>query len=181
MAAIFTGWQKVKKRGNYGLFCSPNAFNNDFNNSTRLKGCLSWNSPQSPRAKWSFEAEIFPYVVVLPQKRTVTPPLYLCFLLVMATPKNILRRKNQYSRSCIFLDVNNVNSRIWSRATEERDNKEFKIPRRRRPRKRLVNSLALSNSSELSWSRIPNKHIHVQRERKKISSTLVYVLHKTWY
>ena len=42
VVVIFTG---CLKRGNYGSFCSPNTFNNDFYNSTRLKRCLSWTRP----------------------------------------------------------------------------------------------------------------------------------------
>ena len=44
VAVIFTS---RLKRGIYGSFCSPYAFNSDFDNSTRLKGRLSWNSLQS--------------------------------------------------------------------------------------------------------------------------------------
>ena len=38
VAVIFTG---RLKRGNYGSFCSPNIFKSDFDNSVRLKDCLS--------------------------------------------------------------------------------------------------------------------------------------------
>ena len=73
--------------------------------------------------------------------------------------------------------------------------REFKIPRQRRWRKwRLkVNlcpydqvviistRLLFQIAGELFWSRIPTNHIQVQKEmKKKISSSLVYVLHKTW-
>ena len=39
--------------------------------------------------------------------------------------------------------------------------------------------LTLSNVGEPSWSRIPRHHMQVQYKRNKISSLLVYVLHKT--
>ena len=42
LVLIFTG--RLKKC-NYGPICSPNSFNSDFDNSTWLKRCLSWNSP----------------------------------------------------------------------------------------------------------------------------------------
>ena len=61
--------------------------------------------------------------------------------------------------------------------------REFKIPRRRRPRKRRLksefaffqshcdffNSLTLSNASELFLSRIPKNHIQVQREKENLA------------
>ena len=87
------------KRCNYGPICSPNAFNSDFDNSTWLKRCLTWNSPQSSRAKWSLEAEIIPLLSVCYETRTVHSPFYLCFLLVMVTQKYILGRKNRDRRS----------------------------------------------------------------------------------
>ena len=62
-------------------------------------------------------------------------------------------------------------------------NREFKIPRRRRPRKRRLksefaffqshcdfsNSLTLSNASELFSSRTPKNHIQVQKEKENLA------------
>ena len=76
VAVIFTS---RLKRGIYGSFCSPYAFNSDFDNSTRLKGRLSWNSLQSPRAKWSFEAEIAPLSFCDQTSRAERwPPILIC-------------------------------------------------------------------------------------------------------
>ena len=76
------------KRGDYGLLCSPNAFHSDLDNSTRWKKVLSWNSQTFPRAKWSFEAEIVPLIVVLRWNENGNPPFFkLCFSLVMTTRK----------------------------------------------------------------------------------------------
>ena len=61
--------------------------------------------------------------------------------------------------------------------------REFKIPRRRRPRKRRLksefaffqshcdfsNSLTLSNASELFLSRIPKNHIQVQKKKGNLA------------
>ena len=71
VALIFIG---RLKRSSYGSFCSPSALNSNFDYSTRLKRCLCWNSPQSSRAKWSFEAEIIPLLSLCRW-----PPFYLCF------------------------------------------------------------------------------------------------------
>ena len=59
-------------------------------------------------------------------------------------------------------------------------NREFKIPRRRRPRKRRLkvnlrsfnlyyNSFTFLNTSELFLSRIPKNHIQVQREKENLA------------
>ena len=52
MAVIVTG---CLGRGLKCPFCSQNAFYSDFDNSCLLKRYLSWISPHSLRAKWSFE------------------------------------------------------------------------------------------------------------------------------
>lgn len=84
VALIFTSHLKI---GNTDLFCSPNAFLRDFDNSTWLKGCSPWNSPQCPCAKWSWSKN-YPFIVVLGWNEDSDPPLYLCFLLIKATRKN---------------------------------------------------------------------------------------------
>ena len=59
-----------------------------------LKGCLSWNSPLSPRANLSFEAKIVPLLSFCDETRTVTPhQFYLCFLLVIASQKIYIKQK----------------------------------------------------------------------------------------
>ena len=67
---------------------SPSGFNSDCDNSFRLQKVL--NLPQSPRTKWSFEAEIVP---LLSFYNEVTHLFYWCFLLFMATRKIYFKEK----------------------------------------------------------------------------------------
>ena len=59
-------------------------------------------------------------------------------------------------------------------------NREFKIPRRRRPRKRQLNNefaffqsllqlIYFLNTNELFWSRIPKNHNQVQKEKENLA------------
>ena len=57
--------------------CRPNSFSGGFDNSTRLKRCLSRNSLQSPQAKWSFEA--LPLLLFCDETRPVIPFLGVFF------------------------------------------------------------------------------------------------------
>ena len=58
--------------------------------------------------------------------------------------------------------------------------REFKIPRRRRPRKRQLNNefaffqsllqlIYFLNTNELCWSRIPKNHIQVQKGKENLA------------
>ena len=70
MALIVTGCLERRIKG---PFCGQNAYHSDFDNSSLLKRCSSWISPQSLPAKWSFEAEIVPLVSFCDETRKVNP------------------------------------------------------------------------------------------------------------
>ena len=102
--AIFTGCLRldfpisrvqslIKKRKQIkGSFCSPNAFNSDFDNYTWLKW---FYSPQSLQAKLSYEAKIVSLLSFYNEMRLVTPLFCLCFSLIMATQKINLKEKKK--------------------------------------------------------------------------------------
>ena len=54
---------------------------------------LALNSPQSLRARRSFEAEIVPLLSHCDEARTVIPHFYKCFMLVMASQKIYIKEK----------------------------------------------------------------------------------------
>ena len=84
-------WHAFDQRApliNKGPFYSPSGFNSDCDNSSRLQRVL--NLPQSPRTKWSFEAEIVP---LLSFYNEVTHLFYWCVLLFMATRKIYFKEK----------------------------------------------------------------------------------------
>ena len=79
------------KRGNYGSFCNPDAFNSHFDNSVWLKGCLSENRP-SPLVQNDhyFEAETVPLLSFSNETRTVMPFFTCVFYLLWLTKKYII-------------------------------------------------------------------------------------------
>ena len=85
-AVIFT---RCQKRGNYGPFCSPNAFYSDFDNSTRQKMCCleTWLSPLVQKDHLKLKLCLCCFFVM---KWERWPPFFICVcLLVMATQKYI--------------------------------------------------------------------------------------------
>ena len=103
-------WQwfsPVTKRGNEGPFCSPDAFNSEFDYSTGLKRCLSGNSPQSLSAKCSFEIAL---CCLFRMKREQWPPLFISVFYSLWLHKNISKEEKKLdSRRCKFFDMNDAN------------------------------------------------------------------------
>ena len=108
-AMIFTC--RLKRGTNFAPFSNANSLHRNIDNSTRLKRCLSWNLPQSPRSKWLFKVEIV-LLLSFCETWTVIPIFYLCFLLFMATKNIYIQEKSLDSRSCVFLDMDDTNFRI---------------------------------------------------------------------
>ena len=88
VALIFTSDLRI---GNTDLFCSPNAFRRDFDNSTWLKGCSPWNSPQCPCTKWSWSKN-YPFAVVLWWNEN-SDPLFICVVYSLWPHKKYIREK----------------------------------------------------------------------------------------
>ena len=109
---IFTG---RLKRGNYGSFCSPNAFNSHFDNSVWLKGCLSETRP-SPLVQNDHLEPKLSLCCRFAMKREWWHPFlqFVFFTCYGYTKKYIIKGGNLDSRSCIFLDMNDLNFRTWS-------------------------------------------------------------------
>lgn len=99
VVAIFT---VHLKRGYYGPSFSPNAFNGDFGNCTRLKRCFSWHLPEPPRAEWSFDAEFVPLLMFCNEAKAVTLPF--CVFTRYDYTRNYIYRgeKNLDRRKCII-------------------------------------------------------------------------------
>ena len=69
-------------------------FNSNFDNSTQLKRCLSWNLPQSPNVKWSFEAEFVPLLLFCDETKMVTP-FFICVFTCYGYTKNIYSKEEK--------------------------------------------------------------------------------------
>ena len=96
VAVIFNMFNGHLKRGNKAPFCSRNAFNSDFDYSTRLKSVYLETRPSlfeenyHLKPKWFFSCCCF----LCDEKGTVTLLFCLCSLLVVATQKSYLKEKN---------------------------------------------------------------------------------------
>ena len=106
VAVIFNMFNGHLKRGNKAPFCSRNAFNSDFDYSTRLKSVYLETRPSlfeenyHLKPKWLFCCCCF----LCDEKGTVT---LVCVLYSLWLPKShILKRKILDSKSCIVLDTN---------------------------------------------------------------------------
>ena len=89
--------------------------NSDYHNSSRLKTCWSWKSSRSLFAKWSFEAEIVPFVVFLPWIENGDPYFLLVFLLIVAARKIRFKRKKKWIVEVVSFRWMTLNSAFGDR------------------------------------------------------------------
>ena len=103
------------KRGNEGPFCTPNPLNNDFDNSTGLKGVCLKARPSPFAHNPHLKTKLSLCCPFGGETKTVTTPLLMVFFTRYGRTKTISKdEKNLDSRRFKFLEMNDVKFRIKS-------------------------------------------------------------------